>query len=61
MAAALRDLGVIPDFREPTVIRLAPIALYTSYEEIYQVVEILADIIQQNIYTKYSAIRSAVV
>lgn len=61
IAAALRDLGVIPDFREPNVIRLAPIALYTSYEEIYQVVEILADIIQQNIYTKYSAIRSAVV
>lgn len=61
IAAALRDNGVVPDFREPNVIRLAPIALYTSYEEVYQVVETLARIIKEKIYENYSAERTAVV
>src|SRR5699024_7413270 len=61
IAAALRDHGVVPDFREPNVIRLAPIALYTSYEEIYQVVEKLEKIVKEKIYENYSNERSAVV
>lgn len=61
IAAALRDNGVVPDFREPNVIRLAPIALYTSYEEVFKVVEILAKIVKEEIYENYSAERTAVV
>lgn len=61
IAAALRDVGVIPDFREPNVIRLAPIALYTSYEEVYQVVEILEKIVDEKIYENYSNTRTSVV
>ncbi|MBO0477802.1 kynureninase [Vagococcus sp. DIV0080] len=61
IAAALRDNGVVPDFREPNVIRLAPIALYTSYEEVYLVVEILEKIVKEKIYENYSAERTAVV
>lgn len=61
IAAALRDHGVVPDFREPNVIRLAPIALYTSYEEIYQVVEKLEKIVKEKKYENYSNERSAVV
>ncbi len=33
--------GVITDWREPNVIRLAPVPLYTSYEDMYQFGQIL--------------------
>lgn len=33
--------GVVGDWREPNVIRLAPVPLYNTFEEVYQVVEIL--------------------
>ncbi len=33
---ALKARGVIPDFRPPDVVRLAPIALYTSFHEVWQ-------------------------
>ena len=61
ICSALKDSGVVPDFREPNVIRLAPIALYTSYEEVYQVVEILEFIAINKKYEKYSSERSMVV
>lgn len=61
IAAALRDNGVIPDFREPNVIRLAPIAMYTSYEEIYSVATTLKKISEEKIYEKYSNTRTSVV
>ena len=61
ISLALKDRKVIPDFREPDVIRLAPIALYTSYEEVYQMVDILEDILKTKSYEKYSAKRGLVV
>ncbi|EKN64761.1 kynureninase [Neobacillus bataviensis LMG 21833] len=30
---SLKANGIIPDFRAPNIIRLAPVALYTSYVE----------------------------
>ncbi|MBC2117795.1 kynureninase [Listeria booriae] len=58
---ALKENHVIPDFREPNVIRLAPVALYISYEEVYNLIDILAEIIETKAYEKMSHERSLVV
>ncbi len=54
ISLSLRDLGVIPDYREPNVVRLAPVALYNTYEEVFRLVEILEKIVQQKLYENYS-------
>lgn len=41
----LQANGVIADWREPNVIRLAPIALYNSYEEVYHLVETIKNLL----------------
>ena len=38
---ALRENGVITDWREPDVIRVSPAPLYNSFEEVFRFVEIL--------------------
>lgn len=58
--SALKKRGVIPDFRFPNVIRLAPIALYTSYHEIWQVVGHLKEIIDKKEYEEFSLTRETV-
>ena len=45
---ALERRGVIPDFRPPNVIRLAPIALYTSYADLWDTVEHLKQVIDHD-------------
>lgn len=39
--AALEKAGVIADFREPNVIRVAPVPLYNTFHDVYRFVEIL--------------------
>ena len=39
----ITEKGVIVDWREPDVIRVAPIPLYNSYEDVYRFVEILKE------------------
>ncbi len=60
ISLALRDNKVIPDYREPNVIRLAPVALYVSYEESYHLVEILEKIVRDKEFEKYSLKRVTV-
>ncbi len=36
----ITERGVIADWREPDVIRVAPVPLYNSYEDVYQFVEV---------------------
>ena len=33
--------GVIADFREPNILRAAPVPMYNSYEDVYRFVEIM--------------------
>lgn len=41
----LTNLGVIADWREPDVIRCAPVPLYNSFEDVYKMVERLKTIL----------------
>ena len=41
----LRERGVITDWREPDVIRVAPTPLYNSFEEVYRFVNILREVL----------------
>ena len=43
---ALSDLGVVADWREPNVIRIAPAPLYNSYEDCYWFGQLLEKAIQ---------------
>jgi len=56
----LKENGVIPDFRAPNIIRLAPVALYTSYAEVWEVVQILKKIMSEKQYEKYKNEREVV-
>lgn len=40
---ALQDKGAILDFRQPDILRMTPAPLYNSYEDIYQLVQIIAE------------------
>lgn len=57
---SLKENGVIPDFRAPNCIRLAPVALYTSFEDIWNVVQILKTIMLEKHYEKFSNEREVV-
>lgn len=57
---ALKENGVIPDFRAPNIIRLAPVALYTSYKEVWEVVQILKKIMTEKQYEKFKNEREVV-
>jgi kynureninase len=42
---ALKHRGIVPDFRAPNVIRIAPVPLYTRYEDVWLTVQALKAII----------------
>ncbi len=60
ISKALKEAGVIVDFREPDTIRFAPSPLYISFEDLYNAVEILADIINQERFEEVSKERGSV-
>lgn len=57
---ALKEEGVIPDFRAPNGIRLAPVALYTSYTDIWETVQILKSIMEENKYKRFENQRDVI-
>ena len=49
---ALIEKGVIADFRAPNILRFGFTPLYTSFEEIWQAVAILAEVVKSQLYTQ---------
>lgn len=57
---ALKEHQVIPDFRAPNGIRLAPVALYNTFEDVWKTIQILKDIMDNELYKKYENKRDVV-
>lgn len=57
---ALKDAGIIPDFRNPNGIRLAPAALYNTFEEVWQTIQVLKQIMRDQEYKKYENTRGVI-
>jgi len=57
---ALKAHRVIPDFRAPNGIRLAPVALYNSFEDVWRSVQILKTIMDEELYKQYENKREVV-
>lgn len=60
ICCALKARGVIPDYRPPNVIRIAPTALYNTFEDVWRVVEILKQIATGREYEQFSQKRELV-
>ena len=60
ICCALKERGIVPDFRPPRVIRIAPVALYNSYEDVWEVAQALKEIFTSREYENFSKIPSAV-
>lgn len=57
---ALKEAGVVPDFRAPNIIRLAPVALYTSMEDVEEMVSRLKKVMDEELYKNYTNERNVV-
>nr|WP_309862378.1 kynureninase [Desmospora profundinema] len=60
IAHALKDHGVIPDFRSPDIVRLAPVALYNSYLDVWEAVRRLKRIMEEKDYERFEKKRGVV-
>jgi kynureninase len=47
LVSTLYEQGVVVDWREPNVIRLAPVPLYNSFEEVYQLGKVLEQVFKR--------------
>ena len=52
--ALIRDMNVLPDFREPDNIRLGLAPLYNSFSDIWEAVDRIRTVMEKKIYQKYS-------
>lgn len=57
---ALKVEGVIPDFRAPNGIRLAPVALYNSFADVWNGVQILKQIMENKTYESFENVRDII-
>ncbi|WLD92568.1 kynureninase [Alkalihalobacillus sp. AL-G] len=57
---ALKENNIVPDFRNPNGIRLAPVALYNTFEEVWKSVQILKKIMEEEQYKKFENKRGVV-
>lgn len=57
---ALKERRVIPDFRPPDIVRLAPSPLYTSFADVAGTIAILKDIVARKAYLAFPNVREMV-
>lgn len=57
---ALKARNIIPDFRAPDIIRIAPVALYNRFEEVYRVALALKEIMASKAYERFGKERKAI-
>lgn len=57
---ALKEAGVVPDFRAPNGVRLAPVALYNSFEDVWHTIQKLKVIMEEKRYEKFENKRGVV-
>jgi len=60
IAEALRARGVVPDFRPPDIVRIAPVALYNTYTEIWALVRHLLEIVDSREFEKFPSERKPI-
>ncbi|USZ73653.1 kynureninase [Natronosalvus halobius] len=53
ISQALRNRGIIVDFRPPNVIRVCPAPLYVGFEDVLDVVDELCEIVDEKAYEQY--------
>ncbi|RLM67495.1 kynureninase [Halorubrum sp. Atlit-8R] len=54
LSAALKDCGVVVDFRPPNVVRVCPAAPYTSFADVLEVVDEIEAILDGGAHEKYA-------
>ncbi|WP_229253483.1 kynureninase [Deinococcus radiophilus] len=50
VSLALRARGIVPDFREPGILRLAPIPFYNSEDDVRRTVQVIREIVDSGEY-----------
>ncbi|WP_332898056.1 kynureninase [Haladaptatus sp. CMSO5] len=53
ISLALKARGVIVDFRPPNVVRVCPAPLYSTFEDVWHVVDVLAEIVDDVAYARF--------
>ncbi|MDX1772248.1 MAG: kynureninase, partial [Planococcaceae bacterium] len=57
---ALKQANVVPDFRAPDIIRLAPISFYSSFMDVWEMVQRLKKIMEEESYKTFTNERNVV-
>ncbi len=57
---ALKTVGVVPDFRSPDIVRLAPIALYTRFTDVFEAVQRLKRVMEEKMYEQFANERDVI-
>ncbi|MFB6220352.1 MAG: kynureninase [Halolamina sp.] len=55
VSQALRDSGVVVDYRPPNVVRICPAPLYIGFEDVYDVAETLKTVIDEGAHEAFTA------
>jgi kynureninase len=57
---AMKENGIVPDFRAPHSIRLAPVAMYTSFVDVWHAIQKLKRIMTEKQYEKFENKRGVI-